>query len=110
MQIAITARHGHLDEEVTAKIREKAEKLLHFLERTTMITVTVDLRGEDKVVEILLDSEHKHDFVARAEAPDPVIAMAAASDKMKAQIKHYTEKTQDHRRDPSHGGTDGLTL
>jgi putative sigma-54 modulation protein len=34
-------------------------------------------------------------------------AFNLASDKIKQQIKHYKEKLQDHRRDPSHNGADG---
>jgi putative sigma-54 modulation protein len=31
-------------------------------------------------------------------------AFNLASDRIKQQIKHYKEKLQDHRRDPSHNG------
>ncbi|MGL4420491.1 MAG: HPF/RaiA family ribosome-associated protein [Gemmataceae bacterium] len=103
MQVKLTARHGHLEEADQVAIREKAEKLLHFFDRVTMIEVTVDMRGEEKKAEILVDAEHKHDFVAHAEAPHVLVAVAAAIDKMKMQIKHYKEKIQDHRRDPAHG-------
>ena len=43
MQIKIAARHGHLSDAQQQFIREKAEKLLHFFERITLIEVTVDL-------------------------------------------------------------------
>ena len=108
MQVKVSARHGHLDEATQTEIREKAEKLLHFFERVSLIEVTVDLHGLEKKAEILLNAEHKHDFVAVAEAPDVLVAVTAAVDKMKQQIKHYKEKIQDHRRNPSHGGPDGI--
>jgi putative sigma-54 modulation protein len=104
VQVKVTARHGHLGEDIQQMIREKAEKLLHYFDRVSLIEVTIDLRGEAKRAEILLNAEHKHDFIAQAEAADPVLAVAAATDKMKQQIKHYKEKLQDHRRDPSHNG------
>jgi putative sigma-54 modulation protein len=63
------------------------------------------MRGESKKAEVLLNAEHKHDFVARSEAADPLQAVAAAVEKMKQQIKHYKDRIQDHRRDPSHNGT-----
>lgn len=108
MQVKVSARHGHLDETSQTEIREKAEKLLHFFERVSLIEVTVDLRGLQKRAEILLNAEHKHDFVAHAEAEDIGAAVAAAVEKMKHQVKHYKEKIQDHRRNPSHGGTEGI--
>lgn len=108
MEVKVSARHGHLGDDVQQQIRDKAGKLLHFFDRVALIEVTVDLRGEAKRAEILVNAEHKHDFVAQAEGDDPVQAVAAAAEKMKQQIKHYKEKLQDHRRDPSHNGTDGV--
>ncbi len=108
MQVKVSARHGHLDEATQADIREKAEKLLHYFERVSLIEVTIDLRGPQKRAEILLNAEHKHDFVAHADAEDVATAVTAAVEKMKHQVKHYKEKIQDHRRNPSHGGPDGI--
>lgn len=108
MQVTVSARHGHLSEEQQQQVREKAEKLLTYFERVTQIVVTIDLRGDDKKAEILLNAEHKHDFVAHAEAADPFAAVGAAVEKMKQQLKHYKERVQDHRRDPSHGGEAGI--
>lgn len=104
MQVKVSARHGHLDEAQLQQIREKAEKLLTFFDRVTMIEVTIDMRGEAKKAEILVNAEHKHDFVARAEAADILPAVAAAIDRAKSQLSHYKERVQEHRRDPSHNG------
>jgi putative sigma-54 modulation protein len=108
MQVKVSARHGHLTEEHQGQIREKAEKLLTFFDRITMIEITVDLAAAEKWCEIRVDAEHKHDFVSHATHDDLLPAVAHAVDKMKQQIKHYKERTQDHRRDPSHGGTAGI--
>ena len=69
VQIKISARHGHLSEASQAYIRDKAEKLLHLFERLTMIEVTVDMQKEDKVVEFVVQAEHKHDLVAARPKP-----------------------------------------
>lgn len=104
MQVKVSIRHGHLDETTQQQIREKAEKLLHLFDRVSFIEVTVDVQGDPKKAEVLLNAEHKHDFVSHAEADDVMHAVAAAMDKMKQQIRHYKEKLHDHRRDPSHNG------
>ena len=93
MQIKISARHGHISEATQQFIREKAEKLLRFFERLTSIEVTVDLKSDTKLVEILVSAEHKHDFVAR--------------DKLEGQLRRYKEKVQDRRRTPSTGEVAG---
>lgn len=108
MQVKVSVRHGHLDDDAQTTIREKAEKLLTYFDRITMIEVTIDLSGDDKKAEVLLDAEHKHNFVSQAESPDPLTAVAVAVDKMKHQLMHYKQKIQDHRRDPSHGGNGGV--
>jgi putative sigma-54 modulation protein len=101
VQIKISARHGHLGEASQQFIREKAEKLLHLFERLTMIEVTVDLHKDKdgKEVEFKVQAEHKHDFVARAEAQDLLAATDLVLHKLEMQLRRYKEKIQDHRRD-----------
>lgn len=101
MQIKISARHGHLNEASQEFIRDKAQKLLHYFERLTMIEVTVDMRNHEHVVEVLVSAEHKHDFVAREAGPDLVGAVEAAVGKLEGQLRRYKSKVQDHRRAPS---------
>lgn len=98
MQIKVSARHGHLTEDHQLEIRQKAEKLLHYFDRITMIEVTVDLGDKlRKKVEVLVDAEHKHDFVARDEHEELLGAVDLAVDRIKHQIHRYKEKIQDRR-------------
>jgi putative sigma-54 modulation protein len=109
VQVKVSARHGHLSEEHQSEIRERAEKLLHYFERLTFIEVTVSFnKGDDKEVEVLATAEHKHEFVGHGRGSDLMLALGGAIDKAKQQIKHYKERVQDHRRDPSHGGPEGV--
>jgi putative sigma-54 modulation protein len=103
VQIKISARHGQLSDATQEFIREKAEKLLRFFERLTLIEVTVDLKNEMKGVEILVSAEHKHDFVAHERNSDILAAVDAVVDKLEGQLRRYKEKVQDHRRTPSTG-------
>jgi putative sigma-54 modulation protein len=103
VQVKIAVRHGHLNEETQQHIRDKAEKLLHFFERLTMIEVTVDLRKDQKRVEFVVQAEHKHDIVAQASHADVLAAVDLALDKLSLQLRRYKEKIQDHRRTPSTG-------
>ena len=109
MQVKLSVRHGQLNETTQRFIREKVERLLHYFDRLTMIEVTVDLREEvdGKAVELLVNAEHKHDFVARDTGPELQAAMDGAVDKLVQQLRRYKEKIQDHRRTPSVGGGRG---
>jgi putative sigma-54 modulation protein len=110
VQIKISVRHGHLNDGTQQHIRDKAEKLLHFFDRLTMIVVTVDLnRKEQKWVEILVQAEHKHDFVAHDSHSDLLVAVDLVLDKLEGQLRRYKEKIQDHRRTPSAGEVPGGT-
>ena len=103
VQIKIAARHGHLNDNTQQFIREKAEKLLHFFERLTMIEVTVDLNGDEKHVEFLVQAEHKHNFVDREKNANLHAAVDLVLDKIEGQLRRYKEKIQDRRRTPSTG-------
>ena len=98
MQIKVSARHGHLTDDHQREIREKAERLLHFFDRITMIDVTVDLGDKlRKKVEFRVDAEHKHDFVAHDEHEELSAAVDLAVDRIKHQIHRYKERIQDRR-------------
>lgn len=99
MQVAITCRHGKISDNVHSQISRKAEKLLTFFERVTEIDVTVDFQKDRVRVEILVDTEHKHNFVSHDEGGDVPSTFDSALHKMEHQIKKYKQKVQDHRRD-----------
>lgn len=101
MQVAITCRHGEISEDFRNYIARKSEKLLHYFERVTAIQVTLDYGGDRVRVEMLVDAEHKHDFVTHHEmAADEVgPCFDQVLSKMEQQIRKYKEKLKDHRRD-----------
>jgi putative sigma-54 modulation protein len=106
VQVKIAARHGHLGEEAQNLIRDRAEKLLHFFDRLTMIEVVVDMKKtpDDKChVEVKVQAEHKHDFVATENAGEVLAAVDHAIAKIEGQLRRYKEKIQDRRRTPHMG-------
>jgi putative sigma-54 modulation protein len=87
--------------------REKVQKLPRFFERLTSIEVTVDLKNDLNVVELLVSAEHKHDFVARESNSDVLAGVDLVVDKLEGQLRRYKEKVQDRRRTPSTGEVAG---
>jgi putative sigma-54 modulation protein len=98
VQVAITCKHGQLGANQQEYISRKSEKLLTYFERVTAINVTVTFENKGARVEILVDAEHKHDFVADAMGDDVSPTFDAALHKMEQQIRKYKEKIQDHHR------------
>lgn len=103
MQVAIACRHGSLHHDTQAYVTHKAEKLLTYFDRVTAITVTFDFDGNNVKAEILVDAEHKHNFVASETNAEAAAAFDGALQKMEQQIRKYKEKIQDHRRTPAIG-------
>jgi len=99
VQVAISCRHGSIAPDTQEYIARKAEKLLTYFERVTAIEVTVDFEKDRVAVEILVDAEHKHNFVARSEGEESIPTFDSALQRMEQQIRKYKEKVQDHRRD-----------
>lgn len=100
MQIEVTTRHGHISDDARQYLTRKSEKLLTYFERVTAIQVTIDFTNSRLArVEILVDAEHKHDFVAVGEGEEVLATFDGALHKMEQQIRKYKEKIQDHRRD-----------
>jgi putative sigma-54 modulation protein len=99
VQVQIACRHGSLKPDVQEIVTRKSEKLLTYFERVTAITVTFDLNPDRVKCEILVDAEHKHNFVAHEDGSDALTAFDLTLHKMEQQIKKYKEKVQDHRRD-----------
>jgi len=111
VQVRISARHGHLSEATQDYIRAKAEKLLHYFDRLTLIEVTVDFQKEYlKTVEFVVQAEHRHNIVASESHEDLLAAVDLVLDKMEGQLRRYKEKIQDRRRTPSAGEAGGPPL
>lgn len=107
MQIKISTRHGHLNDELQDHIRQKADKLTHLFPRLMSIEVLVDIKDENKLVEFLVSAEHKHDFVASERNKDLLAAVDLVLAKLESQVRKYKEKVQDHRRTPARGESAG---
>jgi putative sigma-54 modulation protein len=99
VHVAITCRHGDINEEIRDYVTQKADKLLNYFERVTAIEVTIDFENERVMVEIIVDAEHKHDFVASDSGDEVRTTFDRTLHKMEQQIRRYKEKLHDHRRD-----------
>ena len=70
MQVAITCRHGQIPDDTRDYLTRKSEKLLTYFQRVTAIEVTIEFAKGRVSAELLVDTEHKHNFVARDEGED----------------------------------------
>jgi putative sigma-54 modulation protein len=100
VMIKVTARHGSLSEETQERLKAKAEKLVRHFERLTSIEIVVDLQEPSKPkVDLLVSSEHKHDFVAHEQTENLLTSIESAVHKVEQQLRKYKERTIEHNRD-----------
>jgi putative sigma-54 modulation protein len=99
VQISVSVRHGHLSEASQEKLKAKAEKFGRIFERIMSIELVVDLNNEQSPqVGINVSAEHKHDFVAHANAETLLGAFDSAAGKIEQQLRKYKEKVQERHR------------
>ena len=99
MQISVSVRHGHLSEASQEKLKAKAEKFGRIFERIMSIELVLDLSDEQSPqVGINVSAEHKHDFVAHANADSLLSAFDSAAGKIEQQLRKYKEKVQERNR------------
>jgi putative sigma-54 modulation protein len=99
VQINITTRHGHLSAATRSKITAKVQRLSRYFERLTAIEVMVDLEHETTpIVDLRVDAEHKHDFVATEQSGDLWRSLDGAVQKLEQQLRKYKEKVQGRSR------------
>jgi putative sigma-54 modulation protein len=99
VQISVSVRHGRLSEGSQEKLKSKAEKFGRIFERIMAIELVVDLSDEQSPqVGINVSAEHKHDFVAHAQAESLLSAFDTAMAKIEQQLRKYKEKVQERHR------------
>jgi len=99
VQIKIAVRHGSVSEESQSKIIAKVEKLGRLFERLTQVEVTIDLeRRDDPSVDLKVNAEHRHDFLASSRSGDLMGSVDLVLHKIEQQLRKYKQKIQDHHR------------
>lgn len=98
MEVSISVRHGSLNAQSREYIEQKLPKLEHIFDRLVSIRVMVDFQFDEPEVELLVDAEHKHGFVAKERSALVTAAFDEALAKMEGQLRKYKEKIQDHHR------------
>lgn len=97
MQIKITGRHQHLDDDVRDYICAKLEKTLHLSERLEYAEVVVDVTKTNQRVEAIVHGPRGHSFVAHAEGEVVRAVIDSVEAKLAAQIRAFKDRLVDHR-------------
>ncbi len=97
MEYKITGRHLEITPAIHDYAEKKAQKLPKYYDRIQSVTVVVEKQDRLFEVEFLVDLEHMHELVARAEDEDLYAAIDAAEDKMERQLTDHKEKLRNRK-------------
>lgn len=99
MQINVSTRHGQLGQEARGKIIDKVGKLTRLEDRTSSVNVTVDVEHEDDpAVEIHVNVDRAHEFVATARTGTLWSSLDAAIEKIEEQLRRHKDRRKDHSK------------
>jgi putative sigma-54 modulation protein len=102
VQINISTRHGRVNDNTQAAIREKIDRLIRLYDRITAIELTINLEHPDAPAVDLRMSAKKHDFLATGQSGDLLASVDVVVDKMEQQLRKHKEKVQDRHRSTGH--------
>jgi putative sigma-54 modulation protein len=101
--MTVTVATRHMDNTVPLKTyaEDKAGKLDKFFDRITDVEVVIDHDGEHKTgqmrVEIIVNAEHNHRFVAHCVEDDAYAAVDMCVDKLGRQLSDHKKKIRNRK-------------
>jgi putative sigma-54 modulation protein len=93
-----------LTEALRTHAEQKAGKLVKYFDRIQEIEVVLDHSKTNIQVEIIVNAEHKKEFVAHHEHPDGYTCINECVEKLERQVSEH-KKSVRNRKHVDHGAT-----
>lgn len=100
MQVVTTARHFTLTAPMKERIEAKAGKLLKYYDRIQQIDVVVEKQDSAFTLEMIVNAEHRGEFVSRVTGPDINAALDTVVDKLERQLSDHKERFRNRKHPP----------
>ena len=108
MNVVVSSRHMDLTPALKAHAEEKAGKLVKYFDRIQEIEVIIDHGKDSKAamieVEIIVNAEHKKEFVGHHKHADGYTCINECVDKLERQVSEH-KKVLRNRKHTDHGAT-----
>ena len=104
MHVVVSSRHMDLTPALKAHAEAKAGKLTKYFDRIQEIEVVILPDGTDISVEVIVNAEHKREFVGHHHHADGYTAINECVDKLERQLSDY-KKNLRNRKHPADGAT-----
>jgi len=104
MHVLVTTRHMELSPSLKAHAEQKAGKLVQYFDRIQEIEVVIDSVDGSFGCEIIVNAEHKKEFVAHCKNDDAYTCVNTCVEKIERQVSEH-KKTLRNRKHVGEGAT-----
>jgi putative sigma-54 modulation protein len=104
VNVVVSGRHIEVTPAMKAHAEQKVLKLLKYFDRIQEIEVIFDSGKEGMTVEIIVNAEHKREFVAHHRDADSYACVDGCMDKLERQLSEYKKKVR-NRKHPEDGAS-----
>ena len=104
MHVLVSSRHMDLSPTLKTHAEQKAGKLLQYFDRIQEIEVIIDHVKDEIGVEIIVNAEHKKEFVAHCQHADAYTCVNNCVEKLERQVSEH-KKTLRNRKHVGDGAT-----
>ncbi|MGN6626649.1 MAG: ribosome hibernation-promoting factor, HPF/YfiA family [Tepidisphaeraceae bacterium] len=97
MNIVVSSRHMDLTPALKAHAENKARKLLTYFDRIQEIEVVIDNTKDAIGVEVIVNAEHKKEFVAHHTDGDAYACINACVEKIERQVSEHKKELRNRK-------------
>jgi len=98
VNVVVSSRHMDLSQALREHAEKKAQKLLTYFDRIQEIEVIIDKNKDGIGVEIIVNAEHKKEFIAHHTNEDAYACVNECVDKLERQVSEHKKAL----RNPKH--------
>lgn len=97
MVITVTGRHVEITPALKTFAEEKAGKLTKYYDLIQQIEVIIDAQKGGSMVEIIVNAEHKQEFIAHTGPGDAYAGIDGCVEKLERQLTEHKKKHRNRK-------------
>jgi putative sigma-54 modulation protein len=97
VKVKVSARHMEVSEPLSQYAQQKAGKLDKYFDQIREVEVVVEKEGNKSSVEMIVNADHTHRFVAKHDNGDAYACIDACVDKLERQLHEHKDKQRNRK-------------
>lgn len=107
MTVVVSSRHMDVTPALKAFAEQKVSKLTRYYDRIQEIEVVIEANKDGSRVEVIVNAEHKHMFIAHQEGQDAYACIDQCVDKLERQLSDHKKKHRNRKHPDDADGAGG---